>query len=362
MTAVSEPRAALSGVTVLDLATYLAAPVCATLLGEFGADVIKVEQPRVGDDLRRLGRQVAPSAGGSYWWFVEARNKKSITCNLRDPEGQALIRRLVSSAHVVTENFRPGTLERWNLGWDELARIRPSLVMVRVSAFGQTGPNRERPGFGRIAAAVGGLAYLAGYPDRPPVSPGTPTVPDYLAGVFGAVGALVALRHAERTGEGQIVDVGLYEPVLRVLDDAIAVFGGTGQVRERIGSGTESAVPHNHYGTRDGRWIAIACTNDRMFARLSQAMGRPDLARDPRMTTTPARLEHRALVDGLVASWVGERDAKVALAALEAAEVPSSLVASVRDLFEDVHVRARENIVSAALPLNASIRRHHREA
>ena len=355
MAAVSEPRAALSGVTVLDLATYLAAPVCATLLGEFGADVIKVEQPRVGDDLRRLGRQVAPSAGGSYWWFVEARNKKSITCNLRDPEGQALIRRLVSSAPVVTENFRPGTLERWSLGWDELARVRRSLVMVRVSAFGQTGPNRERPGFGRIAAAVGGLAYLAGYPDRPPVSPGTPTVPDYLAGVFGAVGALVALRHAERTGEGQIVDVGLYEPVLRVLDDAIAVFGGTGQVRERIGSGTESAVPHNHYGTRDGRWIAIACTNDRMFARLSQAMGRPDLARDPRMTTTPVRLEHRALVDGLVAGWVGERDAKDALAALEAAEVPSSLVASVRDLFEDVHVRARENIVSAALPLLGTI-------
>jgi len=234
---------------------------------------------------------------------------------------------------------------------DQLARIRPSLVMVRISAFGQTGPNRERPGFGRIAAAVGGLAYLAGYPDRAPVSPGTPTVPDYLAGVFGAVGALVALRHAERNGEGQVVDLGLYEPVLRVLDDAIAVFGGTGRVRERIGSGTESAVPHNHYQTRDGRWIAIACTNDRMFARLSQAMGRPDLASDPRMTTTPARLEHRALVDELVAGWVGERDASDALAALEAAEVPSSLVASVRDLFEDAHVRARENIVSAALPL-----------
>src|SRR5881296_3262626 len=337
MTAVSEPRQALAGVTVLDLATYLAAPVCATLLGEFGADVIKVEQPRVGDDLRRLGRPVSPSGGGSYWWFVEARNKKSITCNLRDPEGQALIRRLVASTDVVAENFRPGTLERWNLGWDELSRVRPSLVMVRISAFGQTGPNRARPGFGRIAAAVGGLAYLAGYPDRAPVSPGTPTVPDYLAAVFGAVGALVALRHAERTGEGQVVDLALYEPVLRVLDDAIAVFGGTGQVRERIGSGTESAVPHNHYQTRDGRWIAIACTNDRMFARLSQAMGRPDLAGDPRMTTTPARLEHRALVDGLVAGW--------------AAEVPSALVASVRDLFEDAHVRARDNIVSAVLPL-----------
>src|SRR5438445_4977467 len=351
MTAVSEPRQALSGVTVLDLATYLAAPVCATLLGEFGADVIKVEQRGVGDDLRRLGRPVAPSASGSFWWFVESRNKKSITCNLRMPEGQALIRRLVQGTHVVTENFRPGTLERWHLGWSELAPLRPSLVMVRFSAFGQTGPNRERPGFGRIAAAVGGLAYLAGYPDRAPVSPGTPTVPDYLAGVFGAVGALVALRHAERTGEGQIVDLALYEPVLRVLDDAIAVYGGTGQVRERIGSGTESAVPHNHYRTRDGRWIAIACTNDRMLARLLRAMNRPDLGDDSRMTTTPARLEHRAVVDGLVAGWVGERAAAEALAALEVSEVPSSLVASVRDLFEDAHVRARENIVSAVLPL-----------
>jgi crotonobetainyl-CoA:carnitine CoA-transferase CaiB-like acyl-CoA transferase len=351
MIAVPEPRRALDAVRVLDLATYLAAPVCATLLGEFGAEVIKVEQPRVGDDLRRLGRAAGPDAGGSYWWFVESRNKKSITCNLRDAEGQALIRRLVSESHVLTENFRPGTLERWNLGWEALSAIRRSLVMVRISAFGQTGPSRERPGFGRIAAAVGGLAYLSGYPDRPPVSPGTPTVPDYLAGVFGAVGALVALRHAERTGEGQVVDLALYEPVLRVLDDAIAVYGGTGHVRERIGSGTESAVPHNHFLTRDARWIAIACTNDRMFARLLQAMERTDLAGDPRMTTTPARLAHRALVDELVAGWVAARDASDALAALEAAEVPSSLVASVRDLFEDAHVQARENIVSLALPL-----------
>jgi len=351
MIAVPDSPGALDSVRVLDLATYLAAPVCATLLGEFGAEVIKVEQPRVGDDLRRLGRAAGPDAGGSYWWFVESRNKKSITCNLRDPEGQALIRHLIAESHVVTENFRPGTLERWNLGWEALSAIRRSLVMVRISAFGQTGPSRERPGFGRIAAAVGGLAYLSGYPDRPPVSPGTPTVPDYLAGVFGAVGALVALRHAERTGEGQVVDLALYEPVLRVLDDAIAVYGATGHVRERIGSGTESAVPHNHFLTRDGRWIAIACTNDRMFARLLQAMGRTDLTGDPRMATTPARLAHRALVDELVAGWVAAREAPEALTALEAAEVPSSLVASVRDLFEDAHVRARENIVSVALPL-----------
>jgi crotonobetainyl-CoA:carnitine CoA-transferase CaiB-like acyl-CoA transferase len=351
MIAVPDFHGALDSVRVLDLATYLAAPVCATLLGEFGAEVIKVEQPRVGDDLRRLGRAAGPDAGGSYWWFVESRNKKSITCNLRDPEGQTLIRRLVAESHVLTENFRPGTLERWNLGWEALSATRRSLVMVRISAFGQTGPSRERPGFGRIAAAVGGLAYLSGYPDRPPVSPGTPTVPDYLAGVFGAVGALVALRHAERTGEGQVVDLALYEPVLRVLDDAIAVYGGTGHVRERIGSGTESAVPHNHFLARDGRWIAIACTNDRMFARLLRAMGRTDLADDARMTTTPARLAHRGLVDDLVAGWVAACDASETLAALEAAEVPSSLVASVRDLFEDAHVKARENIVSVALPL-----------
>src|SRR5438552_3407964 len=237
MAGVTDSRPALAGVTVLDLATFLAAPLCATFLGEFGAEVIKVEQPGVGDDLRRLGAS-AGGSGSSYWWFVEARNKKSITCNLRDPEGQGLIRRLVASTDVVTENFRPGTLEGWNLGWSELSRVRPSLVMVRISAFGQTGPRRARPGFGRIAAAVGGLSYVSGYPDRPPVTPGTPTVPDYLAGVF----------------------------------------------------------------------------------------------------------------DGLVADWVGERDAAEALRVLEACEVPSSLVASVRDLFEDPQVRARENILRLAAP------------
>src|SRR3989441_1704738 len=354
MAGVTDSRPALAGVTVLDLATFLAAPLCATFLGEFGAEVIKVEQPGVGDDLRRLGAS-AGGSGSSYWWFVEARNKKSITCNLRDLEGQALIRRLVASTAVVTENFRPGTLERWNLGWAELSRVRPALVMLRISAFGQTGPHRARPGFGRIAAAVGGLAYLSGYPDRPPVSPGTPTVPDYLAGVFGALGTLVALRHAEGTGEGQVVDLGLYEPVLRILDDAIAVYGATGHVRERIGSGTESAVPHNHYRSRDGRWVAIACTNDRMFERLLQALGRPELKDDARMASVSARLAHRELVDGLVAAWVAERDAAEALSVLEAAEVPSSLVASVRDLFEDPQVRARENILSLVAPLVGAV-------
>jgi len=337
---------ALEGLRVLDLATFVAAPVCATLLGEFGAEVIKVEQPGVGDDLRRLGRQ---TDGVSLWWLAEARNKKSITCNLRAPEGQALIKRLIAQTDIVAENFRPGTLERWTLGYETLKQVNPKVIMVRISAFGQTGPYRERPGFGRIAAAVGGISYLSGHPDRPPVTPGTPTVPDYLAGVMGALGALIALHHRGRTGEGQVVDVALYEPILRMLDELIPVFGAMGHVRERIGSGTEYVVPHNHYRTRDGEWLAIACTNDRMFERLLRAMGREALK--DRYRTMADRLRHREELDALIQEWVGVKDARDALAQLETAEVPSSLVCSVRDLFEDPHLKARENIVTAPNPL-----------
>ncbi len=341
------PPGALAGLTVLDLATFVAAPFCCTLLGEFGADVIKVEQPGRGDDLRRLG--TAAREGLSYWWLVESRNKKSITCNLREPEGQALIKRLAAGADIVAENFRPGTMERWNLGWDDLRTDNPGLVMVRISAFGQTGPYRERPGFGRIAAAMGGLSYLSGYPDRPPVTPGTPTIPDYLAGALAAFGALAAVEHRRRTGDGQVVDVALYEPMLRMLDEMIPVHAATGYVRERIGSATEYVVPHNHYRSRDGRWIAIACTNDRMFARLAQAMGRPALV--DTFASMAERLRRRTELDGLVQAWVGSVEADEALAALEAAEVPCGLVASVKDLFEDPHVRARENIVQMPGPL-----------
>ena len=338
---------ALEGLTVLDLATFVAAPFCCTLLGEFGAEVIKVEQPGRGDDLRRLG---TPAREGlSYWWLVESRNKKSITCNLREPDGQALIKRLAASADVLAENFRPGTMERWGLGWDDLRAISGTLVMVRISAFGQTGPYRERPGFGRIAAAMGGLSYLSGYPDRPPVTPGTPTIPDYLAGALGAFGALAALEARRRTGEGQVVDVGLYEPMLRMLDELIPVYGATGYVRERIGSATEYVVPHNHYRARDGRWVAIACTNDRMFERLATAMNRPALARE--FPTMASRLARRAELDALVQEWVGAAEGDDVLARLDAAEVPCGPVASARDLFGDPHVRARENIVEVANPL-----------
>jgi succinyl-CoA:(S)-malate CoA-transferase subunit B len=340
------PRA-LDGLTVLDLATFVAAPFCSTLLAEFGAEVIKVEQPGVGDDLRRLGRPAA--AGLSWWWLAESRNKKSITCNLRTPEGQGLVKRLVERTDILSENFRPGTLERWSLGWDTLHRLNPRLVLVRISAFGQTGPYADRPGFGRIAAAMSGISYLSGYPDRPPVTPGTPTIPDYLAGLMGAFGALVALEHRRGSGEGQVVDVGLYEPMLRMLDEMIPVYAATGHVRERIGSGTEYVVPHDHYQARDGRWIAIACTNDRMFERLLGAMGRPELL--DRYRTMAERLRSRAELDTLVAEWVGVATAAEIRRRLDEAEVPNSLVYSVKDLFEDPQIKARENIVAVPSPL-----------
>ena len=339
---------ALAGLFVVDLATFVAAPFCCTLLGEFGAEVVKVEQPGRGDDLRRLGTPVAD--GLSYWWLSESRNKKSITCDLRTPEGQGLMRKLAGQADILAENFRPGTMEGWNLGWPELSAANPALIMVRISAFGQTGPYRERPGFGRIAAAVSGVSYLSGYPDRPPVSPGTPTIPDYLAGTLGALGALIALRHRERTGEGQVVDVGLYEPMLRMLDELVPVYAATGRGRERIGSGTEYVVPHNHYQARDGAWIAIACTNDRMFSRLvAQAMKRPELATE--FGSMPERIRRRVELDAIVQAWVAEADAKTVLARLDAAEVPCGPVNSARDLFEDPQVRARENIVELPSPL-----------
>ena len=339
---------ALAGIRVLDLATFIAAPFCCTLLAEFGAEVIKVEQPGVGDDLRRLGRRA--DGGPAYMWLVESRNKKSITCNLREPDGQALVKRLAVQTDVLAENFRPGTMEGWHLGWDDLSALNGGLVMVRISAFGQTGPARSRPGFGRIAAAVSGVSYLSGYPDRPPVTPGTPTIPDYLAGTMGALGALVALQHRQRTGQGQVVDVGLYEPILRMLDELIPVYGALGQVRERIGSGTEYVVPHNHYRARDDGWIAIACTNDRMFERLvTHAMGRPELLVE--FASMSERIRRRDDLDRLVGEWVGTFDAGEVLARLDVAEVPCSRVNSVRDLFEDPQLAARENIIRVPSPL-----------
>ena len=333
---------ALAGVRVLDIATFVAAPFCGTIMAEFGAEVIKVEQPGEGDSLRRFGTMT--DVGDSLVWLSEARNKKSVTLDLRTAEGADLFRQLVAKSDVVLENFRPGTMEKWGLGYAELARINPRLVMLQVSAYGQTGPLSDKPGFARIAHAFSGLAYLAGEPGRPPVVPGSTSLADYMSGLFGAVGVLIALRHADRTGEGQAIDVGLYESIFRVLDELAPAYERFGYQRERMGPDTINVVPHSHYETRDGSWVALACSNERMWERLCRAMGKPELVKDPRYATTPKRNEHRAEVNAIVAGWVASLDVEDVLAACEANEAPVSKLLSISDIFANEQYRERGNL------------------
>jgi crotonobetainyl-CoA:carnitine CoA-transferase CaiB-like acyl-CoA transferase len=333
----------LDGIRILDIATFLAAPFCSTVLGEFGAEVIKVEQPGVGDPLRKFGTPHA--CGDSLVWLSESRNKKSITLNLRDAEGAALLKRLVAESHIVVENFRTGTLEGWGLGYEDLKTVNPRIIMLRVTGYGQTGPKACEPGFARIAHAFSGLSYLAGEAGGKPLMPGSTTLGDYLAGTYGALGVLMALRVAEQTGEGQYVDIGIYEPVFRYLDEIAPAYEQTGFVRERMGADTVNVVPHSHYPTGDGHWIAIACTSDKMFARLARAMDQPELAEDARYAATPARLEHRQQVNDIVSAWTSSLGRDAVLARLREGEVPSGPIHSIADIFEDPQFAARENIV-----------------
>ena len=332
----------LPGKRVLDCGTFIAGPACATLLGEFGAEVIKVELPGSGCPLRQFGTMT--ETGMSLPWLSESRNKKSLTLDLRKPEGAAILKDLVRQSHVLVENFQPGTLESWGLGWNALSAANPALVMVRISAYGQTGPYRDRPGFGRIGNAFGGLSYLAGYPDRPPVTPGSATLPDYLSGLYGAIGALLALRTAEQSGAGQVVDIGLYESIFRILDELAPAYAYGDTVRERMGPGTVNAVPHSHYPTADGKWVAIACTSDKIFQRLAGLMGRMELAGDGPWGTTAQRQAARAAVDACVAEWTGAQPAADLLRRCEEAQVPCGPLYSIADIFADPHYAARENI------------------
>lgn len=332
---------ALEGCKVLDISTFLAGPFCATQLGEFGADVIKVELPDVGDPTRRFGTPT--ECGDSLPWLSESRNKRCITLDLRKPEGAALLKRLVEQSDVLVENFQPGTLEAWGLGYDVLSSVNPRLIMVRISGFGQTGPYKDRPGFGRIGNAFGGLSFLAGYPDRAPVTPGSATIPDYMAGLYGALGTLLALQAREKTRRGQVVDIGLYEPIFRILDELAPAFAYKGTVRQRMGPGTVNVVPHSHYPTKDNRWIAIACTNDKIFARLAQAMGRPDLALT--WGALAAREKERAAVDDAVGAWTATMPRAELMAVCEQAQVPCGPVYSIDEIFEDPQYEARGNIL-----------------
>lgn len=332
----------LQDIRVLDLANYLAGPFCATVFAEFGADVIKVERPGTGDPCRQFGTPT--ETGDSMVFLSEARNKKSVTLDLRKPEGVAICKRLVEKADVVVENFRPGVLEGWGLGYEDLKAVNPKIVMVRISGFGQTGPYAQRPGFARIAHAFSGLVFLAGEHGRVPVIPGSTSLADYMSGVWGALGAMFALHARARTGVGQYVDIGLYESVFRFLDEMVPAYDKLGYVRERMGADTVNVVPHSHYETKDGKWVAIACSADKMFDRLAEAMGQPELATDERYSRMAKRLERRDEVNGLVSAWTRSLNADDVLARCDEASVPCSLLYSVADIAQDPHYAARENI------------------
>jgi crotonobetainyl-CoA:carnitine CoA-transferase CaiB-like acyl-CoA transferase len=333
----------LQGIRVLDLSSFISGPFCTTELAEFGAEVIKVELPKVGDPFRRFG--TASKSGDSLIFMSEQRNKKSITLDLRTPEGAELVKELAAKVDIVVENFQVGTLEGWGIGYDELRKRNPRLIMVRITGYGQTGPYRNRPGFGRIANAFSGLSFLAGYPDRAPVTPGSATIPDYLAGIYGAYGALLALRARDTTGEGQMIDIGLYEPVFRILDELASAYHETGRVRQRMGPATVNAVPHSHYPTKDGRWVAIACTTDKIFERLAAAMGRPDVAGGGPHTTFKQRAAAREAVDALVSDWTRSLGRDDVLTRCAEHQVPCGPVYAIDEIFEDPQYKARENIL-----------------
>ena len=332
---------ALDGLRVLDIATFVAAPFCGTILADFGAEVIKIEQPRGGDSLRQFG--TITECGDSLVWLSEARNKKAITLDLRKPEGVAMFKQLVAKADVVLENFRPGTLEKWGIGFDTLRDINPRLVMLRISAYGQTGPMRGEPGFARIAHAFAGLSWLAGQADGPPVVPGSTSMADYVSGMWGAIGVLTALRARDKSGRGQFIDLGLYESVFRLLDEIAPAYAKYGTVRERMGADTVNVVPHSHYRTATGEWVALACTNDKMFERLTGVMGRPELAEQ--YPTSAVRVENRDYINSVVAEWMDKRSLQEVIEETRSGGVPCAQIYSIREIFEDPQYQARENLL-----------------
>lgn len=339
----------MEGVRILDCATFVAAPFAASTLSEFGAEVIKIENPKGGDPWRLYGTRTA--RGDSLAWLSEARNKTSITLDLRTKDGAELFKKLVALSDVVCENFRPGTLENWGLGWDVLSKVNPRLILLRVSGYGQTGPYRDRPGFARIAQAFGGLSHLAGMPDGPPVTPGSTSLADYLTGLYGTIGILLALRSLEEDGRGQVIDIGLYEPIFRVLDELAPAYARTGFVRDREGTGTGNACPHGHFPTADDKWVAIACTSDRMFERLAHVMDRPDLAAPENYRTTEQRLAARKTIDRLVVDFTRSMTRNEILARCEEGDVPCGPVNTIADIFNDPQFAARENLMSLQDPV-----------
>lgn len=337
----------LSGIRVVELGNFIAGPFLTRILADFGAEVIKVELPGRGDPIRQWGNRV--EKGKSVWWSTLSRNKKCVTINLKDPEGQDLARDLCGQADIVVENFRPGTLEKWNLGYEDLKKKNPRLILVRISGFGQNGPYRDRPGFGSVGEAMGGLRYVTGYPDRPPVRVGI-SIGDSVAALFGALGAVMALLHQVRKGasEGQVIDVALYEAVFALMENAIGEYCKYGIVKERTGTILPKVAPSNAYRSKDGKWLIIAANSDSLFFRLADAMGRPEWKDDPRYNRHAARGEHQEELDRQISEWASARTAAEIISIMEEHRIPVGPIYSMDDIARDPHYRARGMIQSVS--------------
>ncbi|HEU4492560.1 MAG TPA: CoA transferase [Rubrobacteraceae bacterium] len=338
----------LGGVRVVEMGSLLAGPFCGQLLGDFGAEVIKVEPPGKGDPMREWGRH--RKEGHTLWWPIIARNKKSVTLNLREAEGQELARKLIETADVLVENFRPGTMERWGLGYEDLSRSNPGLVMVRVSGYGQTGPYKDQAGFGSIGEAMGGIRHVTGFPDRPPPRVGI-SLGDSLAATFGALGAVAALYNRDaRGGRGQVVDVAIYEAVLALMESTIPEYALTGHIRGRTGAILPFVAPSNTYPTSDGDYVVIGANADTVFRRFAKALGHPEWAESDRYATHNARGENQEELDELISAWTGERSAEEVLEVMRESSVPAGKLFTAQDMLSDEHYAARENIVEVEDP------------
>jgi formyl-CoA transferase len=329
-------------VRVLELGSLVAGPFCAKTLADFGAEVIKIEPPGEGDALRRWRRL---RNGVSLWWQVQSRNKRSVTCDLRRPEGQEIVRRLAARCDIAIENFRPGALEKWHLGWEALSRENPKLILVRISGYGQSGPYRERPGFAAIAEALGGLRYVSGFPDRPPVRPNL-SIGDTIASLHGVIGALLALRVVQQGGKGQVIDVALYEAVFNCMESLLPEYDAHGYVRERSGSALPGIAPSNLYPCKDAAYVLIAGNADSLYRRLMTAIGREDLRDDPALARNDGRAAQMERIDVAIGEWTKERSQEEILNIMEKAEVPAGRIYSAADIASDPHYAARGMIQS----------------
>ena len=337
----------LAGLKVVELGTLIAGPFAARICAEFGAEVIKVESPDGGDPLRKWRKLYE---GTSLWWFVQARNKRSLTLNLKAPEGIEIIKTLLTDADILIENFRPGTLEKLGLSWDVLHALNPRLVMVRLSGFGQTGPMKEQPGFGAVGESVGGLRYITGFEDRPPVRTGI-SIGDSIAALWGVIGALMALRHREVAGgEGQVVDVALYEAVFAMMESMVPEFDVMGFVRERSGNIMPGITPSSIHTCADGKAVQIGANGDAIFKRLMRSINRPDLAEDPALADNAGRDARREELYAVIDAWTASLEQSEVLRVLAEAEVPASRIYSVADMFTDPQFIAREMFVQGHLP------------